>query len=413
MAYGPHAVGHLDGKVVFIRGGAPEEEAEVVVRETHDRYAFADLHTVITASAARRRPPCRYLPRCGGCPWQHLEYAAQLAAKEASVQEHLRRIGGLDVDVKPILASPHELGYRHRLKLRVQRGQVGLLAAASHDVIPVEECLLAMPGVDASLGAVQALIHGLHSDVRRVEIVDRGTGAGEVVVVGEVEGAAHDRDDRHCRDWLATHRQVCGLVLTGRRWRRVWGDDCVTIHPEPDLAIRVRAGSFTQVNPAANQLLVSTVLRDVAPAPGLRILDLYAGAGNFSLPLARRGAAVHAVEQRRDAAMDGRVNARHLGLSNCHFSTGSAQRAVATLARASAQFDVVLLDPPRSGAAEVIPDLLRLGARRIVYVSCNPSSLARDLKHLAPRYRVGDVQPIDMFPHSYHVETVVTASLAC
>lgn len=413
MSYGPHAVGHADGKVIFIRGAAPDEEVEIVVREVRARYAFADVRTVLAPSPVRRPVPCPYLPACGGCPWQHLDYHAQLAAKRDSVQEHLRRIGGLDVNIEPILASPQELAYRHRLKLRVQRGQVGFLHAASHDLVPVTHCLLAMPAVDASIPAVHTLIGDLRTAVRRIEIVDRGVNDDRVVVVGEAEGAWNQADEAACLQWMKASSHVHGLVLTGRRWRRVWGDDRMTIHPEVGVPLTVRAGSFTQVNPGANQLLVSTVLRHAAIEHGTRVLDLYAGAGNFSVPCARRGAQVLAIEQQRAAVEDGRANARALGLAQCDFRAAAARDAVEALAIAGAAIDVVLLDPPRSGAADVVPGLLRLGARRVVYVSCNPSSLARDLKQLATRYRIDAVQPIDMFPHSYHVEVVVAANLAC
>jgi 23S rRNA (uracil1939-C5)-methyltransferase len=413
MSYGPHAVGHADGKVIFVRGAAPDEEVDVIVRETRPRYSFADLQEVVVPSPARRAAPCRYLPECGGCPWQHLDYAAQLASKREAVQEQLRRIAGLDVSVEPIIASPQQLGYRHRLKLRVQHGRVGFLHAASHDVVPITHCLLALPSVDAAIVHAEALVRALRTNVRRIEIVDRGEDDDGVVIVGEAEGEWSRADESTCAQWLRATPAVHGLVLTGRGWRRKWGDDHVIIHPQTDLALTLRAGSFTQVNPAANHLLVETVLGYATIGPETRVLDLYAGVGNFSIPCARRGARVHAVEQQRAAAEDGRTNAAALGLSRCEFRAETAQRAVGALASSGAAFDVVVLDPPRSGAADVVPALLQLGAPRIVYVSCNPSSLARDLKLLSARYRIDAVQPIDMFPHSYHVEIVAAVKLAC
>jgi 23S rRNA (uracil1939-C5)-methyltransferase len=270
-----------------------------------------------------------------------------------------------------------------------------------------------MPAVDAAIASAEALVRGLRTNVRRIEIVDRGVSDGGVVMVGEAEGAWNRADESSCERWLTQAPHVHGLVLAGRGWRRTWGNDRVVIHPEADLPLTLRAGAFTQVSPAANQLLVSTVLGYAGASAGTRMLDLYAGVGNFSIPCARRGAHVEAVEQQRAAAEDGRANAAELDLSQCHFRAQTARHALDALASSGALFDVVLLDPPRSGAADVVPGLLRLGAPRMVYVSCNPSSLARDLKLLAMRYRIDAVQPIDMFPHSYHVETVVAANLAC
>ena len=412
MAYGPHAVARVEGKVVFVRGAAPHEEAEVLVREDRERYAFADLVSVRRPSAARRAAPCAYLPRCGGCPWQHLEYAAQLAAKQRIVGEQLQRLAGQAVPVAAPLPSPREYGYRRRVKLRVAEGVVGFHAAASHDLVAIDHCLLAEPAVDAAIPWLGELVAALRTAVRRLEIA-AGASEGRVVVSAEVEGAWHDGDDGACQDWLAAHVSVAGLLLRGRGWARTWGEQTIALDAGAAPPLQVRAAGFTQVNGEANQLLVDQVVQRVAPREGLRVLDLYAGAGNLSLPLRRRGALVTAVEQDRGAAADARANAAREPGPPLRVLAMPAERAVRQFADAGERFDAVVLDPPRSGAVACIASLLRLQAARLVYVSCDPSTLARDLRHLATAYRIDDVQPIDFFPHTYHVETVVGATLAC
>lgn len=412
MAYGPHAVARCDGKVLFVRGAAPHEEVEVCVREDRERYAFADVVAVRHPSPARRPTPCPYLPRCGGCPWQHLDYAAQLAAKQRIVGEQLQRLGGLTVPVAAPLASPRAFGYRRRVKVRVAGGVVGYHAAASHDLVAIDHCLLAEPAVDAAIPWLGSLVDALRSTVRRLEIAAGGS-AGRVVVAGEVEGGWNEGDGAACADWLAAHPDVAGLVLRGRGWRRAWGEETIELAAGAAPPLRVRAAGFTQVNGEANRLLVEEVVRRIAPRAGMRVLDLYAGAGNLSLPLRRGGALVTAVEQDRGAAADARANAAREPGPPLRVIADTAERAARQLADAGERFDAVVLDPPRSGAAACVASLLRLQAPRLVYVSCDPSTLARDLRRLAAAYRVDDVQPLDFFPHTYHVETVVGATLAC
>jgi 23S rRNA (uracil1939-C5)-methyltransferase len=415
LSYGPHALARSDGKVLFVRGAVPGDLVTVGIREEHRSYAYAEVTSVIEPSSDRCSPPCPYLPRCGGCPWQHIRYPAQLQAKEANVRDHLSRAVDLAAaEWRPMLLAYSELGYRHRLSLRVADGQIGFFAAASHQLVPVDHCLLAEPVLEGAIPCARDWIRGLRSEVRRLEILLAADGQ-RWVFCAEAEGRLVVLDDAVCRGFLQSNARVAGVVMRGRKSRRVWGDDRCAIEIDDGLgALRwtTRAGTFTQVTRAGNRQLVRAVLEAGRLRAGERVLDLYAGGGNLSLPIARRVAAVTAVERNALAVEDGEAGAAALGIGNCEFRRKSAAAGVAEARRRHERYDAVVLDPPRSGAAETIAGLLQLASHRLVYVACDPATLARDLGRLATRYRVTSVQPIDLFPQTYHVETVVAAELA-
>jgi 23S rRNA (uracil1939-C5)-methyltransferase len=412
MTYGPHGVGRLpDGKAVFVRGVAAGEEVDVVVREDRKTFAYADLLAVLKSSPERVQPPCEYLPRCGGCPWQHLSYGEQLRAKEQNLRDALSRIGRIDASVvRPILASPRMFGYRQRINLRVAHDEVGFYAAASHDLVAIDHCLLAEAEVDGAIGRARDLVRLLASRVRRIEIVARGASAG-VVLQAEVEGRLAPGDAQKVATFLQSAGDIGGIVLHGRQWRQSWGDVTVGVTPEDGSQLRLTAGTFNQVNPTANRLLVATVLESGGFEATDRLLELYAGAGNLTVSLAKRVGRVVAVEQDALAASAAAENCAAVG--SVEIRADSARAAVENCTRHGERFDVVVLDPPRGGAAEIVQGLLRLGPERIIYVSCNPTTLARDLARLGARYRTEAVQPIDMFPHTYHVESVARIVLTC
>jgi len=399
LAHGPHGVARVDGKVHFVRHTAPGDVVEVEIEEDHRAYAYARMTELLEPGPARRAAPCPYLPRCGGCSWQHVAYDAQAAAKETTVRDLLSRVGGLDPRVvRPIVRAPSEYGYRRRLSLRVEGGVVGFLAAASHDVVPVERCLLAQERLDGTIPLAARWVAGLETRVKRVEVV--ATGDGERVAL------VAQADAERCEAYLRDEARVAGLVLRGRGFRRTFGSDRVRVPLAGDDEMWLRAGDFTQVSDHGNADLIRVVLDLAAVRPHERVADLYAGAGNLSLPLARCAAHVNAVERTPSSAEAARENARRLGIANLELTTGPVERVLRTWAKRGARLDAVVLDPPRSGAADAMRPLLELAPERIVYVSCNPATLARDLKTLGRGYAVRAVQPIDVFPQTYHVEAV-------
>jgi len=410
LAYGGSAVARDHGRVLFVEGGAPGDRLRVRITEDHGTWAQAEILEILESGPARIEPPCPIVRECGGCPWQHVGYASQLEAKQQSVVEAFRRIAGAgDVPVERIIASPETLSYRNRLSLRFEAGRIGFYQARSRRLVPVGDCLVAEDGIRDALPAVEAFVASLATRAMRVEIASRGLLPGVSVSVESASRLRHG-------DTLAAHRIVSerdsvvrGLVMHGRRWQRSWGDPRRRFEVAPDLVVDFPGASFGQVNTKANLDLVRIVARETTEKPPARVVELYAGAGNFSFAVAARSGRVLAVDEDQRAIESGRAAAKAAGLRNLRFA---AARAEQWLASATDAVDVLLVYPPRSGLRESAGKAAALRAPRVVYVSCNPATLARDVRvFLDAGYRIVRVTPIDLFPQTFHVETVCTLEL--
>jgi 23S rRNA (uracil1939-C5)-methyltransferase len=402
-------VGRHDGRVIFVPGTAPGDRVRVRIVEQHGNYARATVVHRCAAGPTYREPPCPWVAACGGCPWQHVDYATQLAAKEQNLRESLRRIAGVaPTRPLPIIGAPSEWSYRHRIRLHTAAGgRLGFRRPRSHQLVSIDRCLIAEPALSNLLNPLRALMATLTTRLDEVELASNGRGA--IVVDATTPGRFREPDAAIVRKWLRATPSVAGVGVRGRNWSRQFGDTSLQVTSEPNAPPAVqRPGTFTQVNPAANLLLVRTVV-DFVGTPA-RVLDLFCGAGNLSLPLARRATSVVGVDQNADSVAAAAASAVTAGLTNVRFDVGAADRFLRRHGIADA--DVVVLDPPRIGAAAVAAQLARLEPARIVYVSCEPTTLARDARTLAAAgYTVERVQPIDLFPQTEHVETVLEAVL--
>ncbi len=416
LSYGPAGVGRVDGKVVFVPGTVPGDVADIVLDEEKKTYAIGHLVALRRPSTQRRQPPCSYVGRCGGCPWQQVAYAEQLRAKEALVREHMRRIGGIpDPPVLPIIPSPQEWHYRHRIRLHAEdNAQLGFSQTRSHKVVEIASCPIAAESSADDLRIARAWLVSLHTPVRQVELLT-GEPARGLVLVGNTDEGFQAEDATLCPHFLKAHPGVAGLALCGRGWRKAWGDTTISFALGVDgLTLTVSQGVFTQVNLAGNRALIAALLRLSNIQKEQRVIELYCGAGNLSLPLARQARDLIGIEQNHTAVADAQANATRAGLTNVHFICAPARTGVRRLLRARTRGDVVVLDPPRTGAADVIDEVPRLGVQKVVYVSCDLATLARDLRRLQMHgYRTQALQPLDLFPHSYHVETIAVSVLTC
>ncbi|MEK7210183.1 MAG: 23S rRNA (uracil(1939)-C(5))-methyltransferase RlmD, partial [Candidatus Binatota bacterium] len=408
LSYGPYGVGRNEGQVILVPLTVPGDEAEVRISEEKNNYSVGELIRLINPSPLRQNPPCPYVGQCGGCPWQQIVYEAQLAAKEKSLEDALRRIGKLEgFERLPILRSPKEYRYRRRIRLQVDgRKRLGFHRAFSHELIEIDSCLIAEPAVERQLSHAREWLKRLTTRIRHIEMV-ASNADGAVVLVGKAEGGFAPEDDLASSRFLADHEGIGGLILFGRGWRRSWGKEKISIDSEDGLTMEADGEVFTQVNREGNRRLAGEILQWGNFNSHDRVLELYCGAGNFTLPVSRRCKEVVAVEGDTRSVENGKTNGRLSRLENIRWIRSHVPGALKQMSERGERFSKIILNPPRSGAKGLEDDLARLEAEKILYVSCNPPTLARDLAALSKKgYKVTRVRPVDLFPHTFHVETL-------
>lgn len=408
LSYGPHGIGRVDGKAVMIPHTAPGDRIEARIVESKDRYAIGAALRIIEPSPLRRTPPCPYAGTCGGCSWQHLRYDAQLEAKQKSVDDALRRIGKLDgFELRPIIPSADEYHYRRRIRLQVGAdNRLGFYAASSHELVEIDACLIADERLNHVIELLRRWARGTNTTIEHVEIVT-GDEPKQLVVVVEASGAFFPRDEPQCANLVGMGGEIQGLIVSAPDRRKVWGDPRITVELRGDLSLAVDADTFTQINPEGNRRILDELLSAAGFQKSDRVLELYCGAGNFTLAMARQSREVVAVEGFRAAIANAKHNAQRNAVDNIRWISAPVPKALAELKRRREKFAKIVLDPPRTGAKGIETDLAALGAEKILYVSCNPATLARDLAALVKHgYKLRRVQPIDLFPQTFHVEAL-------
>ncbi len=443
LAYGGEGVGRADGYVVFVPGGLPGDRLQVRLVQARSRFGRGAIEAVIEPSPQRVEAPCPYFGRCGGCRLQHVAYPAQLAYKTKQVADALERLGGLrDVPLRPIIGAEEIFGYRNKMEFTVARPHrgagteagsargglvVGLHETERYDaVLDIDRCLLQSDRLNALLAEARAFFVD-----RGLTVYEQDTGEGLLRFLMLREG-------RHTGELMTNVVTSAPAVselapLVARLQAREAGTTSVILNVNPKkasvavgveehllggrdhirervggLTFRVSANSFFQTNTRQAERLFDLVVESTGLTGTETVIDLYSGTGAISLLLARRARWVYGVELAQAAVDDAGANAAANGITNCTFLAGEVRFVLPSLIAKGVTAEVVVADPPRAGFhPKALHALITLAARRIVYVSCNPTTLARDLGELARGgYRVEWVQPVDMFPHTPHIEAV-------
>jgi 23S rRNA (uracil1939-C5)-methyltransferase len=421
------------GQMLMVPLVLPGEEVVVrVVRERKD-YLEAELLEIIGAHPERVVPPCPHFGRCGGCDLQQAAYPLQVEIKNGILREQLERAGVLEpggsLELEEPLGSPLPLGYRQRLRLQVDEGgRWGFFRSRSHDLEAIAECPLAGPEINAIIRAFPAspALARLLNNALEVEVI-ASPGDGKVVLIVRLCRKARPADLQAAARVGAELAPVAAVFLEAEGQQRLGpfpvvvagdgGDErgvvclpfpALTGREIPAYTLFQEAGGFCQVNPSQNRRMIGQMLAWLAGCEVSRAADLFCGMGNFSIPLALAGFSVTGSDLQRSAIRSASRNAEAAGLHNCTFIQAAAEQAARTLAEAGERFDLIILDPPRRGCAEVIPLLAGLGAGLLLYISCDPATLTRDLIGLTRQgYRIEKFGIVDMFPQTAHLESMV------
>ncbi|MBA1336232.1 MAG: RNA methyltransferase, TrmA family [Firmicutes bacterium] len=432
MGNNGEGIGRLEGFTIFVEGAVPGDRARVAVSEVKKKYARARLQEIIVPSGQRIESRCPAASDCGGCQIQHIDYKWQLEHKARKVADSIKRIGGLeDVMIHPIIGMEEPWRYRNKAQFPVGGGvgnpRAGFYAKGSHDIVEVDDCIIQHETNRTIIDEVRqhmieyeipAYDETTGEGVVRHVVTRVGFATGEIMVIIVVTRRYFPGKDELVERLADKIPGIHSIILNinDRNTNVILGTECITLWGNGyirdfigELEFHISPLSFFQVNPVQTQVLYSKALEYAGLSGTETVVDAYCGIGTISLFLAQKAGKVYGIEVVKEAVEDARKNAVINGIQNVEFIAGQAEDIMPGLYREEVRPDVVVVDPPRKGCDERLLDTITgMEPDRVVYVSCNPATLARDLAYLDGKgYRTLEVQPVDMFPHTAHVETII------
>jgi len=427
LAYGGEGIGHIQKKVIFVPLTAPGDRVRVKISENKRNYLRGTIEEFELHSLQRAVPLCDYFGICGGCHWQHIQYPFQIDAKGRILQDSIARIGKVqpsDYQWLPPIPSPKSYGYRCRVRLQCQARKkvvLGFFRAHSREVVPVERCELLPPFLNEILRKLDEFLNSLDhlhpfSEIEILADPERE----EVVLSFQSPSSLGEFVTDFLKALKAQIPKVYGVTMeldTGEQQRNEDFGNCgldfrFSFRPEAHLEpvmieAKTRIHTFSQVNLEQNRNLHRIIYEWAEPSRDKTVLDVYSGMGNLSLPLAGTVRKVIGLENNPHAVEDAAYNAKRNGFENCEYRLTNVEEGLSTLQAESTDVDVAIVDPPRKGAKEAVGRIVALRPSKVIYVSCNPTTLARDIELFSySNYRLKRIQMLDMFPQTYHIECV-------
>jgi 23S rRNA (uracil1939-C5)-methyltransferase len=417
MAFKGYGVARFHRKVVFIPYSVTGDEVWVEIIEEKRNYSMGRLKKIIVPSPWRVDPPCPYFGLCGGCQWQHIDYSIQGELKKEILKEVLKRIGGQkEIPSITMASSTDPYGYRARIQLKGNEKAMGYYQERSHHIVDIDHCPISHPLVNQMILLLRRELP-LFSRMKEIEInVSPEEGKG-VLILHPL--SFHQGLENFLKEYLQTHPILKGIAIIRKGGPTLLGNPLLNFTiplnqygGKRNLKLRTSPESFFQVNLKQNQTLVQMVFQFSDVKEDERVLDLYAGVGNLTLPLAIKAKEIFGVEENRMAVEDARFNAKENRIKNCEWIHG---RVEDVLKRWSGERpNLVVLDPPRTGCKTILDQVVRLKPEKIVYVSCEPTRLSRDLRlFFESGYDLQRLGFIDMFPQTYHMEVVALLKSLC
>ena len=435
LTHDGNGVAKVDGYPLFIQGALPDETAEVHVLKTLKNYGFAKVINIVTPSPDRVEAPCAYFAQCGGCQLQHMTYEGQLKWKQKMVENVMRRIGKIDAPVHATKGMQDPWRYRNKAQIPFaeQDGRImaGFYKTKSHHIVDMDRCLIQNTESDAIMRELKLTLQQLgvrpyneekHKGVLRHVVIRKGNATDEVMVVLVTRTHALPEKEAVIEAIKEMVPNTVSIVqnVNSKKTNVIFGDETFVLYGKEaivdtigDVKFEISARSFYQVNPIQTEVLYKQALDYAQLQGGERVIDAYCGIGTISLFLAQTAAHVSGVEIVPQAIEDAKRNAELNGFTNTYFEAGPAEEVIPRWYKECKGADVLVVDPPRKGCDEaLLTTILTQQPKRVVYVSCNPATLARDLRILEDGgYKTKEVQPVDMFPHTAHCEAVAWLEL--
>ncbi|MEK4081859.1 23S rRNA (uracil(1939)-C(5))-methyltransferase RlmD [Solibacillus sp. FSL K6-1126] len=436
LTHDGNGVAKIDGYPLFIQGALPGETAEIHVMKTLKNYGFAKVVNILEKSPDRVEAPCVYFSQCGGCQLQHLSYEGQLKWKQNMVANVMKRLGKIDAPVHPVKGMEEPWHYRNKSQIPFAQNESGQMVAGfyktkSHSIVDMERCLIQTGEADVVMADLKRELEILglrpydeksHQGMLRHVVVRKGRATGEVMVVLVTKSKKFPQASAVIEKIRALIPNVTSIVqnVNGEKTNVIFGNDTFTLWGKDtiedtigNVRFEISARSFYQVNPVQTEVLYKQALDYAQLTGNERVIDAYCGIGSISLFLAQKAGHVMGVEIVEQAIEDAKRNAALNGFTNTYFEAGPAEEVIPRWYKEGKEADVLVVDPPRKGCDEVLlSTIIEQKPKRVVYVSCNPATLARDLRILEDGgYKTQEVQPVDMFPHTTHCEAVAWLEL--